>query len=99
MIIAAKFRAKSASIAIQINKITMLFLAGKIWGDKRSIWACPFGSGFPLQVLARASLWAFRCNPSRSKAPIGKVYRPISAIKKTTGKRSIRYLKLFAAQS
>lgn len=25
------------------------------------VWAFPFGSGFPLQVLAM--LWAFPCNP------------------------------------
>jgi len=30
---------------------------------KFTIMALPQGSGFPLQVLARASLWAFHCNP------------------------------------
>jgi len=30
----------------------MLLLPGKIYADKRSIWACPCGPGFPLQVLA-----------------------------------------------
>ncbi|MGI4022816.1 MAG: hypothetical protein ACRYFA_15030 [Janthinobacterium lividum] len=32
------------------------------------IWACPCGSGYPLQVLA--ALRAFRYYPSRSKASI-----------------------------
>jgi len=35
----------------------------------KRIWACPCGSGFPLQVLVRTSLRAFRCNPSRKTLP------------------------------
>ena len=33
---------------------------------KSNFWACPYGSGFPFQVLAATLLWAFHCNPSRN---------------------------------
>jgi hypothetical protein len=54
----------------------MIFLT---WNGimKEWLWACPFGSGYPLQVLARimlahsllpeGSLWAFRSYPSRKE--------------------------------